>query len=603
MDLFQSQSRVSVDSFVNPVEARSNYAKRVSSTPTVDTAARQTSETSESVSADLQRNINQQGALWSCDWGSNRAESQTVRVQVNEASIDAENIKLKDPALQIVPSKEACYPQRYKEREKNTSSFRFQATDAVRYEERSLGTGCPGKTIKNELNRFSWKEEASRGTKRYSLVSNKRGYKSLSLLCENFIKLYGNHSNEEFFVDQVARLLNVGRRRIYDIVNVLESIGIVVKKKRNHYTWQGVDRIPFTLIALKVSNEVGNVLKQPSSYTVNTVESPSSSSDECSMSSQKDEDSEGETQLSPHQNDQNDKVLGVLTQRFIKLFLESNESVISFQEIIRLLLGEQDKDVKSKTGIRRLYDIANILSALQLIQKTQNWNGEMAYQWLLSEVTYLHMFKSNKPSEEKNALSRKRDISSCTEYQGVEHLKPKLLRPNEANEFCHSTDSNPSVSKDLEVSVAQSFQNQVASTANQEETHEASMDCCINANQVQGVVPSAYTYLPNWFTASNLLFMNNYSSYELRSSLAEFQRNIIQLWSRWFEHLPATFKLERSESSVSVSTSLPNMNFIPVPPCWSIWPFPQSSVDVSSSYGNNDVVDEDDKNSEGKLRN
>jgi len=87
MDLFQSQSRVSVDSFVNPVEARSNYAKRVSSTPTVDTAARQTSETSESVSVDLQRNINQQGALWSSDWDSNRAESQTVRVQVNEASI------------------------------------------------------------------------------------------------------------------------------------------------------------------------------------------------------------------------------------------------------------------------------------------------------------------------------------------------------------------------------------------------------------------------------------------------------------------------------------------------------------------------------------
>jgi len=86
--------------------------------------------------------------------------------------------------LQIVPSKEACYPQRYKEREKNTSCLRFQASDAVRYEERSLGTGCPGKTIKNELNRFSLKEEASRGTKRYSLVSNKRGYKSLSLLCE-----------------------------------------------------------------------------------------------------------------------------------------------------------------------------------------------------------------------------------------------------------------------------------------------------------------------------------------------------------------------------------------------------------------------------------
>lgn len=258
----------------------------------------------------------------------------------------------------------------------------------------------------------------------------------------SFIKLYGNHTNEEFFIDEVAEVLNVERRRIYDIVNVLESIGIVVKKKRNHYKWQGVDRIPFTLIALKVSSQVENELRQQSTSTMEAVESLSCSSDEDSLSSRKDEELGRETGLLRHRNDQNDKFLGVLTQRFIKLFLESNERIVSFQEITRSLLGEQDKDVKSKTGVRRLYDIANILSALQLIQKTQNQNGEMAYQWLLSEITYLHTFSSTKMHGEESFVSRKRDISSFQE----KHEKQKLPRTIEPGGLSSNLISRDNVS-------------------------------------------------------------------------------------------------------------------------------------------------------------
>ena len=45
-------------------------------------------------------------------------------------------------------------------------------------------------------------------------------------------------------LDEVCSTLGVERRRIYDIVNVLEAVEVVVKKGKNQYAWFGFSRLP-----------------------------------------------------------------------------------------------------------------------------------------------------------------------------------------------------------------------------------------------------------------------------------------------------------------------------------------------------------------------
>ena len=65
--------------------------------------------------------------------------------------------------------------------------------------------------------------------------------KSLGLLCSNFVDLYGKFpaKTQILSLDKAAESLGVERRRIYDIVNILESLEFVKRQRKNTYLWQG----------------------------------------------------------------------------------------------------------------------------------------------------------------------------------------------------------------------------------------------------------------------------------------------------------------------------------------------------------------------------
>ncbi|NXH21945.1 E2F7 factor, partial [Bucco capensis] len=223
-----------------------------------------------------------------------------------------------------------------------------------------------------------------------------RKQKSLGLLCQKFLARYPSYplSTEKTTIslDEVASILGVERRRIYDIVNVLESLHLVSRVAKNQYCWHGRHNLNQTL---KMLQEVGELQYGE----LMTVFQHKEQDLDYKFGERKKEtipDSQDTLLLdlpepdctSASVNSRKDKSLRIMSQKFVMLFLVSKTKIVTLDVAAKILIEETQDTVdhsKFKTKVRRLYDIANVLTSLGLIKKvhvTEDRGRKPAFKWI-----------------------------------------------------------------------------------------------------------------------------------------------------------------------------------------------------------------------------
>ncbi|GIX87303.1 transcription factor E2F7 [Caerostris extrusa] len=183
-------------------------------------------------------------------------------------------------------------------------------------------------------------------------LSVSRKEKSLQIICKKFLDMFPPYPDKESKIivslDDVCSKLDVERRRLYDIVNVFESVDMLKKEAKNKYKWFGQTYLKSALYKIKLAAEHENVLAKLKFVF------------------------------------KKEKSLAIMSQRFLMLFLVSSSKVISLGVAAKVLNGFQktERSAQIKTQIRRLYDIANVLSSIGIIQKDVTVGKKPAFKYI-----------------------------------------------------------------------------------------------------------------------------------------------------------------------------------------------------------------------------
>eukprot|EP00954_Amorphochlora_amoebiformis_P020497 1339790-Amorphochlora_amoeboformis.AAC.1 len=274
-----------------------------------------------------------------------------------------------------------------------------------------------------------------------------RKEKSLGMLCGRFLHLYEGKAGVSICLDEAAQTLGVERRRIYDIVNILESVEIVSRRGKNQYEWHGRGRLGESLKQIKVKRKarlyrifqkVGSSVQLSLQRDIHFVV----------------------LVISSRRDSRREKSLGLLSRRFVQMFFSSDSRVVSLDEAGSALVDDrpqtnvkliakssldalksviylfQKKPGAYKSKVRRLYDIANVY----LVEPRK-----AAFMWLgagvfplnsnIQDDTYVASqetlvpsgsSKSNSSSDEK--IRRMDDASSTTQSSTDRVFQPRRIK-------------------------------------------------------------------------------------------------------------------------------------------------------------------------------
>ncbi|KAL4462526.1 hypothetical protein ABPG74_000356 [Tetrahymena malaccensis] len=236
-----------------------------------------------------------------------------------------------------------------------------------------------------------------------------RREKSLEELSKKFLTIFLQKEQMLISLDKITQQLDVERRRIYDIINILESLKLVTRRGKNNYKWNGFEQIFDTIQFFSTQSE-----KQE----VNLV--------------------------AVEQNEKKEKSLEILSIGFLKLFLNFKQT-LSLEEAARKLSPNNSENQKIKTKIRRLYDIANVFKSLGLIKKVQlNETKKPAFQWI--GITGLQDFYNS--SKDKEGLGSYQDLDETNKSQKINKKEQQIQQRTLSNSLVNLQNQNDQNTQD-----------------------------------------------------------------------------------------------------------------------------------------------------------
>ncbi|CAD6192139.1 unnamed protein product [Caenorhabditis auriculariae] len=261
-----------------------------------------------------------------------------------------------------------------------------------------------------------------------------RKEKSLGLLCQRFLIAMNEETcgrpNGEVHLETVARKMNVEKRRIYDIVNVMEALDAMQKTNKSYYKWHGLDDLPKLMAGLqkeaiveRLPERVLRVEQAMCSFTelsggrkhsrevvgslVGDLGNESTSSEDVVLPTSSAGSNETRRSRVDSRDRQGRNSLAQLCRRFLMVLLSNPKNIrkVSLDVASTVLIKDPETEgfePPSRSRCRRLYDIANVLVALGLIKKVHYLFG----------TKKIPLFVYSGPEPDENA---KFDANACVE--------------------------------------------------------------------------------------------------------------------------------------------------------------------------------------------
>ena len=249
----------------------------------------------------------------------------------------------------------------------------------------------------------------------------KRKESSLKQICTSILSKFISSNKSEIKLNDFASELKVERRRIYDIVNVLEGFDVVSKQGKNRYLYRGLEGFKDCLVLLE--NTLPENIPDLKVFSFEFKD--------------------------PNLKK---KSLTFLSIKLLKLFIIYKEN-INFKELIKLFgekylelkLNSNDKDLKkseNKNKIRRLYDIVNVFKSLGLIEKVINSSGKSVFrfkgvQGLNNNVSKLNIKPPSSPDYMRVTILNELMSVKSRSTSGVKRVKQdsQKMPVNYQNQF------------------------------------------------------------------------------------------------------------------------------------------------------------------------